>query len=254
MSPLQEQLLDRAGLRVRTARPELAEDFDLGTLAGLLDAQRSVAAATGETLVVAVIRHLELTEWIRATCEFTVGLDPADGARWRRSFTRTLFLAGNPANLGERFRFAHVAPGAAAAWTAPAPGPSVGTLRRLLKLFDAPAALPARPDTLIKLPGAPTGRHRDLYLATEGCTLAGALVHLNHVLVEAVLDGLLAPGDRLTLRQVPRLLGLTAPFAALRVVPDPHHPDRLKAAAGLTEEAGPGTSGARSDRGTAASG
>ncbi|WP_457029061.1 DUF6182 family protein [Kitasatospora sp. P5_F3] len=237
MSRLQEDLVDRAGRRVRHARPDLAERFDLSTLAGLLDAQQSVAAASAEdTLVVAVIHHLELAEWAGATCAFAFGLDPVAGARWRRSFTRTVFLAGNPANLRERFRFAHVAGDSTAAWTAPGPGPSATTLRRLLKLFDAPAGPPARPDTLVRLPGRPTTRHRDLYLATEGCTLADALVHLNHVLVEAVLDGLIAPGDSLTLRQVPRLVGIATPFAALRVVTDPHRPDRLKAAAGLTEE------------------
>ncbi|GAA1170098.1 hypothetical protein F4556_000603 [Kitasatospora gansuensis] len=236
MSPIQEQLLDQASRRVRSARPDLAERFDLGTLAGLLDAQQAVTSSAEETLVVAVVHRLELAEWARATCEFAFALDPAAGARWRRSFTRTVFLAGNPANLRERFRFAHVAAGSTAAWTAPGPGSSATTLRRLLKLLDAPAGPPARPDTLIQLPGPPTARHRDLYLATEGCTLAEALVHLNHVLVEAVLDGLLSPGDRLTLRQVPRLIGISTPFAALRVVTEPHHPDRLKAAAGLTEE------------------
>ncbi|BFV55546.1 hypothetical protein KCMC57_up06500 [Kitasatospora sp. CMC57] len=236
MSPVQQQLLDRAARRVRTARPDLAERFDLGTVAGLREAQQAVASAAEETLVVAVVHHLDLAEWARETCEFAFGLDPADGARWRRSFTRAVFLAGNPANLRERFRFAHVAAGSTAAWTAPGPGTGATTLRRLLRLFDAPAGPPARPDTLIQLPGPPTARHRDLYLATEGCSLAEALVHLNHVLVEAVLDGLLSPGDRLRLRQVPRLIGVATPFAALRVVAEPHHPDRLKAAAGLTEE------------------
>lgn len=63
-----------------------------------------------------------------------------------------------------------------------------------------------------------------------------ALVHLNHLVVEAALDGLITPGDRLTLRSVPSLTGATAPFAALRVDVDRTRPDRLRAFAALTEE------------------
>lgn len=78
--------------------------------------------------------------------------------------------------------------------------------------------------------------HRELYAATAGVTLAAALVHLHHLLVEAVADDLLAPGDRLTLRSAPRLSTVTRPVAALRADTDALHPDQLQAYALLTEE------------------
>ena len=62
-------------------------------------------------------------------------------------------------------------------------------------------------------------------------------MHVNHVLAEAVLDGLIAPGDHLVVRQVPRIVGLPARLATVRVTTEKHLPGRLKAAAGLTEEA-----------------
>ncbi|WP_239091445.1 DUF6182 family protein, partial [Streptomyces sp. SID14478] len=86
-------------------------------------------------------------------------------------------------------------------------------------------------------PGRPrsSGRHRsrELYVATAGCTVADALVHVNHVLVEAVLDGLVTPGDLLTVRQVPSLTGTFDALDRVRAVADPHGPGRLRAVAGL---------------------
>ncbi|MFJ6701102.1 DUF6182 family protein [Streptomyces sp. NPDC091272] len=236
----QSGLRDRAAHRVRAARPDLAARHDLATLEGLLAAQHDIAGEDGSRAASAtvVLKDLDLARWVRDTCAYTLALPPYEAAAWRTAFTRTVFLAGNPAHLRERFSFAHVADDLSAAWTAPAEAPRTTALRRLLKLFQAPTALPYRPDTPIEVPGAPpgTGRSRSLYLATAGCTVAEALVHLNHVLTEAVLDGLVAPGDRLVLRQVPRIVGLPAPLAAVRVVSEPQLPGRLKAAAGLTEE------------------
>ena len=109
----------------------------------------------------------------------------------------------------------------------------------------APAPLSCVPGHSAHVPGsvpslpAPARRspvHRELYAATAGVTLAAALVHLHHLLVEAVADDLLAPGDRLTLRSAPRLSTVTRPVAALRADTDALHPDQLQAYALLTEE------------------
>ncbi|MFC7310301.1 DUF6182 family protein [Streptomyces monticola] len=259
----QALLLEAAARRITAARPELAGRHDLMSFDGLLAAQRdiegggenggdgeSTGAGTGAgrdgdgdggTLAAVVLRSVDLAAWSRATCGYALSLTPAQSALWRRSFTRTVFLAGNPEQLTRRFPFAQVADDLSAAWTSPGPAAETAALRRLLKLFVGRAALPDRPDTVIEVPGtpAPGARppvHRGLYLATSGCTLAEALVHLNHVLAEAVLDGLIAGGDRLTLHQVPRLVGVPGRLAAVRVAAEHHLPGRLKAAAGLTEE------------------
>jgi hypothetical protein len=76
---------------------------------------------------------------------------------------------------------------------------------------------------------------RELHLAVAGVSLSDTLVHLHHLLAEAIFDGLIVPGDRLTLRQLPRLAD-TRPFAALRADVDRAYPNRLRAYAGLTEE------------------
>lgn len=254
MTPTQERLRRAAAERIHIARPDLAARFDLASADGLLAAQAAVqglAAPPGEggpaagretddTLATVVIGRLDLAHWARDTCAFALSLAGERAERWRRSFTRTVFLAGNPASLEDRFAFAHTAADGSAAWAGPGPAAETAALRRLLKLFHGDAALPAAVDLTFRVPGHPAaGRppvHRHLYLATAGCTVSEALVHVNHVLAEAVLDGLVTRGDAVTIRQVPRLMGIPASFAALRVTPEPALPGRLRAAAGLTKE------------------
>ncbi|MGW5695322.1 DUF6182 family protein, partial [Streptomyces asiaticus] len=67
-------------------------------------------------------------------------------------------------------------------------------------------------------------------------TVSDVLVQVNHLLAEAVLDGLIRPGDRLSLRSVPRLSGSAARFAALRVDTDTQYRHELRAYVGLTDE------------------
>ncbi|MFJ6513907.1 DUF6182 family protein [Streptomyces sp. NPDC091406] len=240
--PLTQQVLrEHTAARIRAARPDLAARYDLNGHDGLLAAQRGIADEDAEALAVVVLRSFDLASWARETCSFALEAGPEQAAVWRASFTRTVFLAGNPAHLRDRFAFAHQAPDLSAAWAGPGPAAETAGLRRLLKLFDGPAPLPDRPDTVIEIPGAPPaggrGGGRELYVATTGCTVSEALVHVNHVLVEAVLDGVIAPGDRLTLRQVPGLSWARARLARVRAVANHQLPGRLKAAAGLTEEA-----------------
>ena len=235
MTLTQEVLRDRVADRIRVSRPDCS-GRDLSTYARLLSVQRE-ADEDGGPVAVSVLARFDPVSWIRGTCAFAMGLTGEPVAAWRRSFTRTLFLAGNPANLAGRFDFAHVAEDGSAAWTAPAAQAATDTLRRLLKIFEGTAELPTRDELLVRLPGRGADPvRRTLYLTTAGMTVAGCLVHLNHLLVEAVLDGLLRPGDELLVRQVPRLVGIGERFDALRIGPDPVGVDRLRAFGGLTED------------------
>ncbi|GAA3311285.1 hypothetical protein GCM10020295_80560 [Streptomyces cinereospinus] len=241
-------LLRSALDRVRNARPELADRLDLSSaqaLRALRAGFHTADAADTEVLAVAVVGRLDLPSWVRETCAFALTLAPEARDAWRSSFTRTVFLAGSPANLRERFTFEHVAGDGSVAWCGPAPGAATVTLRRLLKTFEAGHDLTAKPAATVTVPrtvtasGAGWSRpavHRDLYIATAGVTVAHALVHLHHLLAEAVLDGLIHPCDRLTLRFMPRLTGLAGRFAMLRVDTDVHRPDELQAYAGLSTE------------------
>jgi hypothetical protein len=209
--------------RIRAARP------------GAEPSTAGLDTTADTTTAVVVLRRFDLVPWVRGTVAFAAGLTAHQATAWRGAFTRTVFLAGNPDNLLARFAFDHVDTDAGAAWLAPAPARRFLTLRRLLKLFEAPVALPVHPDRVVDLAGAPTGTERELYVATAGVSVAGTLVNLNHLLAEAVFDGVLRPGDRLRLRHVPRLGGL-GPFDALRVGIDPTNPDRLRAYAGIAKE------------------
>ncbi len=242
-----ELLLAVAAERLRAARPELAARADLTTPQGLLDARAALTAdeegdPAGSPLVVAVIGRFDLPRWVAETCRFALALPPEPAATWRRAFTRTVFLAGRPDNLTERFTFDHMAEDGSTAWAGPAPQETTTALRRLLKTLDASRELSAWSPVTVEVPGVPPEGaarppvHRDLCIATARVTVSQLLVQVNHLLVEAVLDQLIAPGDRLTLRSMPRLTGPAVPFAALRVDADPRRAHQLRAYAGLTEE------------------
>jgi hypothetical protein len=219
--------------RLRAARPDLA-DLAGGRSAGTAEEPGAVSA-------VAVVREVRLASWVPETCAFVLSLGPERSAAWRRSFTRTRYLAGRPDNLRERFAFTHIAADESVAWAGPAPDEQTIGLRRLLRTFLGKRPLTAWRPVTVEVPGtrsavAAGGVHRDLYLATAQLTLAGALVQLGHLLAESVIDGTIGAGDRLTLRSVPYLTALPAPYAALRVDTDRDRPDRLRAYAALTQE------------------
>lgn len=263
-------LLAAAAQRIRTARPELDGRLDVSSPQALRAALTASDAAgspappgpvrpddAAAALAVCVVGRFSLADWVRETCRFALAVPPERAEPWRRAFTRTVYLAGRPEALAERFAFTHLAPDGSAAWSGPGPEAETAALRRLLKAFDCRAEVGARPPVTVRVPGpapadpaAPArgsrgplperagGRapgHRDLWIATAGVTVTRALVHLNHLLAEAVLDRLVVPGDRVTLRCVPRLTGLTASIAVLRVDADLHRPTELQAFAALTE-------------------
>jgi hypothetical protein len=239
-----ELLLTVATERLRVARPDLA-DHSVRAAKDMLkdsvkDSVKEEARAEG-VAAIAVVRDVRLPSWVRETCAFALALTPERSDAWRRSLTRTLYLAGRPDNLRERFAFTHVAADGTAAWAGPDPDRTTTGLRRLLRTFRGHRLLTAWHPETVELP-CPQGDmerepvHRDLYLATAHLTLADALVHLGHLLAESVIDGTLGPGDRLTLRSVPHLTTLATPYAALRVDTDRLRPDRLRAYAALTQE------------------
>ncbi|MFJ4623820.1 DUF6182 family protein [Streptomyces sp. NPDC088812] len=241
-----ELLLTVAAERLRAARPDLSACATPVTPHSLLAAKQQIeddaaVGRTGGVSTVVVVRDVRLASWVRETCAFVLSLPPEQADAWRRSFTRTLYLAGRPDNLSERFTFAHIAADGSAAWAGPLPDEATTGLRRLLKTFSGRGPLTAwRPVTvdLLRTDRHRNRRpvHRDLYLATAHLTVSDALVHLGHLLSEAVIDGTIGPGDRLTLRAVPRLTELSKPYAALRVDTDRRHPYELQAYAGLTQE------------------
>ena len=264
MTLTQRLLREHAAVRLQRARPDLAERYAAADPAALLARRSGLAAEPGghaqgdpgggapggdpdgrdaASMVAVVLRDLNVPMLMRHAWLFAASLETQTAAEWRAAFSRTVFLAGNPLALGARFPFAQVADDRSAAWFGPGSTACCMPLRRLTKPFTTAATaaslLPARPVTVL-LPGDPAadggGAHFDLHLATAGLSVVQALIHLHHLLAEAALDGVLAAGDSLTLRQVPRLAGLERRPAALRVDLDPADPTRLQAFAALTRE------------------
>jgi hypothetical protein len=168
-------------------------------------ARTAVDGAAEDLAAVVVVRDLDPATVVRGALAFVTGLPPALGEHWRRSFTRTLFLAGNPASLADRVDFA-VRIDDAMGWVAPTERHRTRDVSRALRIFHAPAEWPGLIDPFtVQVPatsaGADTPRPAPLTatlrVATAGVSAADYLVHINHTVCEAVLRGLLRPADRL---------------------------------------------------------
>lgn len=226
----QDELSAIVRRRLRDAGFAAPEDAQPATVAAAARSQEPALSAY------AVVRNLDPTGLAGAVAALAAGLPADTRLRWRRAFTRTVFLTGNPANLAGRFAFDHVADDGSVALIRPQEPDAMLGLRRLLPLV-ADGPLPSLPT------GGPVtvaGRARAdrpardwrATVATAGVGTAGYLVHLGHVVAEAVLDGHLRPGDRLSVRHVPRVLHDGA--VTVRVHADGYDPNRLRAYAALT--------------------
>jgi hypothetical protein len=187
-----------------------------------------------DTTAIGVLGRFDPAGFAQSSVAFALGVRGRARAEWFRAFTRTLFLAGSPANLAARFPFASIAADGSVGWLGPAPLPSSAGLRRLLKRFDGDAECdPPAAVVEFTAAGPPGGTVRHCHVATAGVSLTDYMVHVNHVLAEAVLVGEIRPGDRVVLTHAPRLSAADGPYAVLRVHRDSAHPDRLRAYAGV---------------------
>jgi hypothetical protein len=171
---------------------------------------------SAESTVLVVLRSLDLADLVHGACRFAADLDPDEAGAWRRSWTRTRFLFGNPANLVARDRPRVVAPGGSAAWLGPFPDGRLPGRSRLLK--PVTGSLPRLPGE-VDVPGE--GPARLLRVAVEGLSLVDYLVHLHHTLAEAVLLGRLSPGERVRVSHQPSIEWEPDDPAYARVLPGP---------------------------------
>ncbi|MFC4146075.1 DUF6182 family protein [Micromonospora mangrovi] len=179
------------------------------------------SAGDADATVLVVLRALDLVDLVHGTRAFVADLDPADAARWRRSYTRTRFLFGNPSSLGDQHA-PRRSRRATAAWLGPYRDSTPG-VARLLK--PVTGRMPPLPRT-VRVPGI--GRARRLEIAM-GASVVDYLVHLHHTLAEAALMGRLAPEEPLLLRHRADLADRAdSPAAYARVLPDPDAPDGLR--------------------------
>jgi hypothetical protein len=200
------------------------------------------AAGEADATVLVLLRSVRLGDLVHGARQFAAALEPAEAVAWLRSWTRTRFLFGNPANLTVQNQARVVSPAATAAWLGPFPNSHRPGLSRLLKpvtgqLPELPGDLdlpgePALPGDL-DLPGEPAlpgaGPRRVLQVAVAGLSLADYLIHLHHTLAEAVLLGRLGAGESLRLSHRPTLaIDPTGdPPAYARVLPERGNTDRL---------------------------
>lgn len=255
----QQFLKTQLASRIRVARTGRdAEAPAAGPLTAERMADIAAEAASATTTVAVVLRRFEPQIYLESVLGFALSLPDSRREAWLRAYTRTVFLTGNPANLANRFAFHHISRDGSMAWTAPDDSGERSPLRRLLRLFPT-AELPVLPARL-EVPAAVPPPERDdrapvrrarLYAVTTRVSLADYLVHVHHVLAEAVITKLIDEHTELTVHHVPQLDPSDGPFDMLRIVPDAEPdtfgdgpvaagPGRLRACAGLSLTAGAG--------------
>ncbi|MFF6807454.1 DUF6182 family protein [Streptomyces sp. NPDC012616] len=200
--------------------------------------RRPVAGEPPETTVLVVLRAVDLPGLVRGALDFTAGLTHDEADAWRRSWTTTRFLFGNPANLTARAPARVISPGGNTAWLGPFPATRLPGPSRLLK--PVAGVLLDLPDT-VEVPGTgppADATYRELHIAVRDLSFAQYLVHLHHALAESVLMGRLAPGGPLRLVHRPdldaRALDQDPDYA--RVHQERSDPDRLRLYVSLSSD------------------
>lgn len=217
---LREKLSDRL---VASGHPPLAAGDTAPALA---------PDATGDLCAHLLIKQFDPTTYVRSTLAYLDALAPEILERWYHSFTRTLFLAGNPAHLSARFELHRVSPDGALAWTLPRPRGSRDALVLLLQRLctGRPAALPARlriePDSAATVSRAP--RTVRVCVAAKGLHLEEYLIHLNHTLCESYIQGLLHTSDRMEIEHVDDIREVPPSARYFRVQRAPAPPERFR--------------------------
>ncbi|TDD96350.1 DUF6182 family protein [Actinomadura rubrisoli] len=210
--------------------------LDQATLRAALDdrisrAHRAWPSGSTGIAAIAVLRDFTPATFAGSAVAFAARIVPQARAHWYAGFTRTIFLAGNPRNLKARFPPDHLSEDGSIAWYGPVPLADYQPLRRMLRPLQGTVD-PAWPTTSrvpLANPHSAAGTIAHLRVATQGLTLQDYLIHINHTLAEAVLDGLLTTADALTIEHMPQLPDDPGPYQALRISTDPQTPDHLRA-------------------------
>ncbi|WP_242902304.1 DUF6182 family protein [Actinomadura terrae] len=165
-------------------------------------ASRELRGPLPRTAAVAVLREFTPRAFLGSAVAFARGLPPARRAAWYASYSRTIFLAGDPGNLAGRHPCDHLSGDGSIAWYDPAPMTEREGLRRLLRPFRGPVGIvgPAEEELPI---GEGDGVAR-LDVPVADLSVEDYLVNVNHLLAEAVMDGLLTGVGRLLVRHLPR--------------------------------------------------
>jgi hypothetical protein len=182
-----------------------------------LDGADTFPAAVADVAVPVVIREFDPPAIIRGAMKFAAMLTPAQSDLWFRSYTRAIFLFGNPRNLSARHEIVVSADNDSAGWLGIVDRERLSQLRRLLRPV---AGELRRPDTMA---AADAGNGRtgaatewELWLAIRGLDIAHYLIHLHHTVAEAVLTGKLRDGDGVRLRHTADLGPDLFPYGGCR--------------------------------------
>jgi hypothetical protein len=195
--------------------------------------------------VAVVVADVRPDVFVAATIGFASAVPAELAAAWRRTFTRTVFLAGLPETVADRHPPAWAAPDGSLSWHGPAPAGHLLGLSRLLRAFHGPAPLSPPAPFTVTVPGPGTGHVAEATIATAGVSVADHLVHTHHLIAEATLRGLVRPGDTVRVAHRPELDAgsvrddldpARAAVVQTRITRDHRDPGRLRLYALLTSD------------------
>jgi hypothetical protein len=185
------------------------------------------AEPSDDVSVCVVLSDFDLESYVKGTLEF-LGCSPErDLGVWYRCFTKTVFLLGQPSRLRARHAFGFVATNGLIAWSLPCAKGATADIRRQLKSLHTEQTVQVPP--VISLSPTPTGGHRiHISIDIRDLSVEEYLVHLNHTLCEAFIEGHLSATSSIVVNNAGALDELPARWLYQRIQRDPRDPTKLR--------------------------
>lgn len=192
------------------------------------------AVAADEGCVVAVVADFEPVEFVRACLEFSTTLSADEFRYWCANFTRTIFLAGHPANLSVRYPPDHVSERGDIAWYGPRDTESMSGVRRLLRPFHGPVLIPAGINSRVTPREGEASESFVLTVDVSDMVIEEFMIHVNHVVAESAFAGILHADTALVLKSVSTAEFTPSESQYLRISADQDDAGRLRCYAALS--------------------
>ncbi|MFF3182729.1 MULTISPECIES: DUF6182 family protein [Rhodococcus] len=192
-------------------------------------------ARNTDLCAVAVVSRFSPAVFVESSYGFAARLSPEMRTAWCASYTRTVYLAGDPENISVRFPPNYCSVDGSIAWFGPDTAAAMASLRKLLRPLVSTFEIGDAFTVVRSVDGARlSDRTAVLALERRETTAERYSIHSNHVVSEALAMGLLDATDSIQLRLVDRIDPEDGPYDYLRVAADRDRPESLRCYAGLT--------------------
>ncbi|MEZ4287591.1 MAG: DUF6182 family protein [Polyangiales bacterium] len=165
-------------------RDLLSRGYDERETDAAIDAQGVPESLEKDYYALAIFERLDLNDYLKSLHAMLSSLDALTRQRWRRAFTRTVFVAGSPARLATRFNLELRREDSRTAILPPKEARHYDSHLRLLRLLDLRGAPGGG---ALEFETASQQNAIDIVIDASRMTINQYLIHLNHLVCDAWL-------------------------------------------------------------------